>query len=251
VDRRRNRPQTSSAAVLDRALRRDAADRRQHRQATGTVAALEAAASSVRSFTASVRRMGWAQTMLCRAAAAIHRMSQAMKQFISAFLLLLILLVGYWVWPFFGLKALGVAVQTGNATALSEQVDFGSLRRSLAEQIIRTYLRITGRASKLGPLNALAPAVGASIVDPWVLQIINSENLVALLRGGTNTAWDAWLSSKYGLGRFSIGWPVDVTATEQFRLRMQLISWRWKLTGIDLPDKLRDQFARELAKKYP
>jgi hypothetical protein len=212
-----------------------------------------------------------AQTMLCRAAAAIHRMSQAMKQFISAFLLLLILLVGYWVWPFFGLKALGAAVQTGNATALSEQVDFGSLRRSLAEQIIRTYLRITGRESKLGPLNALAPAVGASIVDPWVLQIINPENLVALLRGGTiqselgavsfnlgqlpslslNTAWNAWLSSKYGVGRFSIGWPVDVTATEQFRLRMQLISWHWKLTGIDLPDKLRDQFARELAKKYP
>ena len=53
------------------------------------------------------------------------------------------------------------------------------------------------------------------------------------------------------LDHFSIGWPTDATATEQFRLRMQLIAWRWKLTGIDLPDKLRDQFARELAKKYP
>ena len=194
-----------------------------------------------------------------------------MKRFISAFLLLLILLVGYWVWPFFGLKALGAAVQTGNAMALSEQVDFGFLRRSLAEQIIATYLRITGRESKLGPLAPLAAGVGASIVDPWVSQIVKPENLVELLRGGTisselgavsfnigelpnfslNTAWNAWLSSKYGLGRFSIGWPVDATATEQFRLRMQLLEWRWKLTGIDLPDKLRDQFARELAKKYP
>ncbi len=194
-----------------------------------------------------------------------------MKRFISAFLLLLVLLVGYWVWPFFGLKALGAAVQTGNATVLSEQVDFGFLRRSLAGQIIRTYLRITGRESKLGPFGALASAVGASIVDPWVSQIINPENLVELLRGGTiqselgavsfntgglpnfslKTAWNAWLSSEYRLDRFSIGWPVDATATEQFRPRMQLIAWRWKLTGIDLPDKLREQFARELAKKYP
>ncbi len=194
-----------------------------------------------------------------------------MKGLISAFLLLLVLLVGYWVWPLLGLKALGAAVQTGNATALSEQVDFGFVRQSLAEQIIRNYLRITGRESRLGPLSALAPAVGASIVDPWVAQIVNPENLVELLRGGTiqsdlgavsfdvgnlpnlslNTAWNAWLSSEYGLGRFAIGWPLDATATEQFRLRMQLLDWRWKLTGIDLPDQLRDHFARELAKKYP
>jgi hypothetical protein len=32
---------------------------------------------------------------------------------------------------------------------------------------------------------------------------------------------------------------------------MQLLQWRWKLTGIDLPEKLRDQIAEELAKKYP
>jgi len=194
-----------------------------------------------------------------------------MTRFISAFLLLLVLLVGYWVWPFFGLRALGTAVQTGDAKALSEQVDFGFLRRSLAGQIIHTYLRITGRERKLGTFGPLASAVGASLVDPWVSQVINPENLVELLRGGTiqselgavsfktkelpnftlNAAWNSWLSSEYRLDHFSIGWPIDATATEQFRLRMQLIAWRWKLTGIDLPDKLRDQFARELAKKYP
>ena len=36
-----------------------------------------------------------------------------------------------------------------------------------------------------------------------------------------------------------------------FALRMQLLQWRWKLTGIDLPDTLRNQVAWELAKKYP
>jgi hypothetical protein len=32
---------------------------------------------------------------------------------------------------------------------------------------------------------------------------------------------------------------------------MQLSQWRWKITGIDLPEKLCDQIAGELAKKNP
>jgi hypothetical protein len=66
-----------------------------------------------------------------------------------------------------------------------------------------------------------------------------------------NIAWSAWLSSEYGLGRFSIWLPPGIAESNQFRLRMQLLQWRWKVTGIDLPDKLRDQIARELANKYP
>ena len=191
-------------------------------------------------------------------------------KFFLAFLLSVLLLLGYWAWPFFRLRALSADLQARNAAALSEQVDFELLRRSLTGQIIATYLRITGRESKLGPLSPLVSAIGSSIVDPWVSQIVNPENLIELLRGGTiqtelgatsfkmelpnfslSTAWKAWLSSEYGLGNFSIGLPVYAEAAEQFRLRMQLLEWSWKLTGVDLPEKLRDQFARELAKKYP
>jgi hypothetical protein len=59
------------------------------------------------------------------------------------------------------------------------------------------------------------------------------------------------LGSEYGLARVSIGLPANAEAVEQFRLRMQLLQWRWKIIGLDLPQKLRDQLARELAKKYP
>jgi hypothetical protein len=31
----------------------------------------------------------------------------------------------------------------------------------------------------------------------------------------------------------------------------RIAGWRWKITGIDLPEKLRDQIAGELAKKNP
>jgi hypothetical protein len=193
-----------------------------------------------------------------------------MKRLILAILLFVVLLVAYWVWPFIGLGALASSLQTRNTAALSQQVDFGRLRRHLAGQIITTYLRITGRDKKLGPLGALAPAIGASIVDPWLAQIVNPENLVELLRGGTISselgpisfhigdipklslggAWTTWMGSEYGLGRFLITLPADAEPAEQFRLRMQLLQWHWKLTEIDLPEKLRNQVARELATKY-
>ena len=73
-----------------------------------------------------------------------------MKRFIPAFLVLLALLVGYWAWPFFDLRALAAALQAGDVTAINEEVDYTRLRRSLTEQIISAYLRVTGRASQLG-----------------------------------------------------------------------------------------------------
>ena len=73
-------------------------------------------------------------------------------KFLLVFLLSVLLLLGYWAWPFFGLRALSADLQARNAAALSEQVDFELLRRSLTGQIIATYLRITGRERKLGPL---------------------------------------------------------------------------------------------------
>jgi hypothetical protein len=193
-----------------------------------------------------------------------------MKRFVPTFLVLFALLVGYWTWPFFDLRDLAAALQSGDVAAISEEVDYPRLRRSFTEQIIGAYLRITGRASQLGALGPLATAVGASIVDPWVSQIINPENLAKLLRGGTvsselgpvsfrfgnlpstlNLAWDAWLSSEYWFNRFSIWLPPGASQKDQFRLRMQLLQWHWKVTGIDLPEKLRDQIAGELAKKNP
>jgi hypothetical protein len=121
-----------------------------------------------------------------------------MKRSILAFLLLLLLLVGYWAWPFFELRALAAALQAGDVTAINEEVDYTRLRRSFTEQIIGAYLRVTGRASQLGALGPLATAVGASIVDPWVSQIINPENLAQLLRGGTVASELGPVSFRFG-----------------------------------------------------
>jgi hypothetical protein len=155
---------------------------------------------------------------------------------------------------------------------LNEDVDFVRLRRSLTEQIIAAYLQVTGRAKKLSPFeNVVAIGIGNSIADPFVAQLVIPENLLVLLRGqavptdfgnvsfnvgelpsvALGSVWAAWLSSDYGIGRFSIGVPVSSPSAEQFRIRMELLQWRWKLTGVGLPDSLRNQFGQELAKKFP
>jgi Protein of unknown function (DUF2939) len=195
-----------------------------------------------------------------------------MKRVIPGLALLVVLLAGYLAWPFLGLRSLALDLETRDAAALGEQVDFVRLRRSLTEQIIAAYLRVTGKANKLGVFgNAVASALGASIADPFVSQVINPANLVELLSGDAvptdlgkvsfnigqlrevslSSAWRAWLSSDYGFGRFSVGVPVTAAPADQFRVRLQLLQWRWKLTGIELPDSVRDRFARELAKKFP
>jgi hypothetical protein len=195
-----------------------------------------------------------------------------MKRSWLVFFLFVVLLVAYWAWPFFGLRSLAADLQSRDAAALNEQVDFVRLRRSLTEQIVGAYLRVTGRANKLGAFGtALVSAAGGNIADSWVAEIINPENLIELLEGRSvpteigatsfnvgelpslsfKTALRAWLNTEYWLNRFSIGLPVDAPAAEQFRLRLQLLDWRWKLTGIEIPHKVSDQLAQELAKKYP
>src|SRR5215475_10256318 len=95
---------------------------------------------------------------------------------------LLILLVVYWMSPFLAIKEMAGNVQAHDARALSERVDFVSLRRSLLQQIIPAYLRMTGRTDRLGGFaNAVVVGLSTSGFDPILAQIINSENLVKLL----------------------------------------------------------------------
>ena len=106
-----------------------------------------------------------------------------MKRFYLGITLLLVLLVGYWVWPFFGMRSLAADIQARDPVALSEDVDFVRLRRSLTEQIIAAYLQVTGRAKKLSPFeNVVVIGIGSSIADPSVAQLLTPENLLVLLR---------------------------------------------------------------------
>jgi len=174
--------------------------------------------------------------------------------------------------PYLGLRRIISAVHARNALALSDSVDFDRLRVSLTGQVVERYLQLTGRTARLGSIgNVFAVAIGTSIADPIVAQILNPEGLIDLLEKGDaisgsqqiafqfgpfsnpgiGSVWDALSNSDYGLGRFFISLPTSVPPRDQFRLELQMLQWQWKLISIGLPEQLRTQLAAQLAKQIP
>lgn len=172
--------------------------------------------------------------------------------------------------PYIGLSRIAAAVEARNAAMLSHRVDFRRLRQSLSSQVVATYLKTTGRASKLGTQgNALAVGVGTSLADPIVSRLINPETLVDFLKatkvssgdlhlpagvgpfqkGSLGSFWQSFVNSEYGLGNFYISLPTSAPAIQQYRVRLQVLQWNWKLTGIDLPQNIRILLANELKRK--
>jgi hypothetical protein len=172
--------------------------------------------------------------------------------------------------PFVGLAHLRSAIDARNASALSERIDFQRLRNSLGQQIVSTYLKITGKSAQLGQLGtSIATSVGASMAEPLLADLVNPEMMLDLLSGsGVSTAslqipaglgpfskdavgsaWQIFINTEYGIGNFYIRLPTSTAATEQFRLRFQVLQWNWKITAIDLPERLRVELAKELQRR--
>ena len=181
------------------------------------------------------------------------------------------LLVAAWAaWPFFALYDLANAVQARDPAAVTRRVNFPAVRQSLTEQIVVTYLHLTGRDARLGQIGR-GIAVGAvtSIADPSVSRLISAETLIELLNSGwpasvlpdqvpnvqglspgtLGTAWQIFVRSEQGVRSFDLTVPATAARARQFTLRFRLISWTWKLTGIGLPDELRVRLARELVRQ--
>jgi hypothetical protein len=180
-----------------------------------------------------------------------------------------LLVAAYAAWPFFALYELAQAVQERDSAAVGRQVNFPAVRQSLTEQIVVTYLQLTGRDARLGQIGrGLAIGAVTSIADPIVAKLISPEALVELLNRGWPTSvlpdaaptlqglspralgsvWQIFVRSEQGLRRFDVTVPAGATRARQFTLSFRLISWTWKLSGVELPDELRVRLARELIK---
>jgi hypothetical protein len=196
-----------------------------------------------------------------------------MRWTVGISLALLILIGAYTVWPLISLYQLAAAVEDGNRAALAEKVDVPRLRRSLAEQIVAEYLKITGKTQNLGRFGtSAAVGIGATIADPIVERLLNLDTLSDLLKKGSvggvastgplttfaplssnalASVWRAWLNTEYSGTRFMISLPTDKAPFEQFRIRLDLNGWAWMFTGIELPEQLRIQLAQEIVRTHP
>ena len=179
---------------------------------------------------------------------------------------LVLLVAAFFIWPLVGFYRIASAVEAKNATALAERVEFSLLRRSLTQQVIAEYLRLTGKDQKLGRFKAgVATGVGAALAEPVVAEFLNAETLLDFLNKGSvkdggkvsseiapfsgsswRDAWQLWWHSEYGPTNFSAYLPPDKSKSEQFKVKLSLRTWQWKLTGIGLPDQLRVQLAQDL-----
>jgi Protein of unknown function (DUF2939) len=178
-------------------------------------------------------------------------------------------LVAAWVawlaWPLPALYRLAHAVETRDAAALSEEVDFAAVRRSLVQQIMAAYVRVTG--AKSAP-SGLVATIAGTIADSMVAKIVSPEGLVELLGTGRpgelvsrqsddaqglssealSDRWQLFLNSKRGFDRFSFSFPGTKSMAQRIQLEWRLHKWRWKLASVTLPEDLVTQLAQELAK---
>ena len=175
-----------------------------------------------------------------------------------------ILLSVYLASPLIALHSIASAVESKDAVALTERIDFSALRRSLTNQIMDEYLKLTGK--KL-PLHAIGKRVIVSVADPVVARLMTIRALLDLLgkadagekaklplerapfaSASSKSLWQLWLNSDYRGRSFYIYLPPKKTRAEQFRAHLRIIGWRWRIVGLDLPEDLKEHLAKELVK---
>jgi hypothetical protein len=187
-----------------------------------------------------------------------------MKKTVITIFVLVAVWLAWSAWPFFALYDIARAAQAGDAARIERRVDLASLQRSLTDQIIAAYERVTGVRQR-----GLVGAVAGAAVDPFIAKLLTPEALAALLRDGwpkgilaepppgfaapdltaLGNILSLYAASDYGIGEFRIALPLDLPAERRFRLQLALSHWTWRLTALDLPPELTERLAREFAKE--
>ena len=187
--------------------------------------------------------------------------------------LIIAIMAAAWValaaWPIQTLVKLTRAVETGDVATVIAHVDFPSVRTSVTQQVVDTYLRLTG--ATVSPLvRGLATAAG-SIADPVVAKVVTPEALTDLLRNGwpnavvserppsavglsrrnIGTAWQLFVASDYGLRHFKIDVPPSFAPELRFGLEFRLKQWRWQLSAVRLPETVKVALAEALIRSLP
>ena len=162
--------------------------------------------------------------------------------------------------PFVALYDLSKAVEAKDLARIGERVNFNALRVSLSRQILGAFVD----ARDLGDLDRqFAIGAGATILNPVVEELVTPEALVDLLedgwpqqvtRGGNggasplridaasfDLAWRTFIASEaQGFRSITIPLPATEPKEKQFRVTLRLRGTTWRLTGIELPQSLRD-----------
>jgi DUF2939 family protein len=189
-----------------------------------------------------------------------------MRKMIATLLVLGLVWVGYVAWPLYDLYVLVRAFEARDVETVKRHVYFDSVRRSLADQIVAAYVRRTG--IQVSPLVQGIAGSTFAIADPLVAKVISPEPLSEFLTTGwpvtvlpdlpqdaagisrktLGNAWQIFAASEYGLARFNVSLPRELSRPQRFGLEFKLLQWRWRLTGLILPESIQNALADELIK---
>jgi hypothetical protein len=109
--------------------------------------------------------------------------------------------------------------------------------------------------------------LAVSAADPVIVRLMTVRAMLDLLGKGdagekaklpierapfTSTSfeslWQVWLNCDYRGRDFYVYLPPKKSRAEQFRAQLRLNNWRWRIVGLDLPEDLKEQLAKELVK---
>ncbi|MBQ0822307.1 DUF2939 domain-containing protein [Microvirga terrae] len=172
----------------------------------------------------------------------------------------------FMVSPFVALYDLSKAVEARDIGRITERVNFNALRASLARQILGEYLK----SQDLDGLGQQAAAqAGTAVLNPVLEELITPQAVIDLLDDGQlqqvagpqgrgalffpvgfdasslENGWRTFIfSESQGFRSVTIPLPPDEPKERQFKITLRLSGTTWRLTGIELPDPLREELIK-------
>jgi hypothetical protein len=177
--------------------------------------------------------------------------------------------------PYYALLRFGQAANEGDIEAVRSRIDYPELRRSLAGQLARGYLRATGRAEPGASASSSAAAFAA---DPLLAEFVSEQALFRLIAGphsalsgrgaevpgliagalnvvdaqSLRELWNVYLAAEgRGFRKVVFRLPPNAGAADRFDVMWRLSDGTWKLAGINLPDAVEAQLVQQMMKKAP
>ncbi|MBR8211641.1 MULTISPECIES: DUF2939 domain-containing protein [Burkholderia] len=113
-----------------------------------------------------------------------HRAWRLKSLLIAALVVALVAALGYaYASPYVALGRLKSAIDARDAQAISEYVDFPSLRISLKQQVTEELMRRIDAVKKNNPFAVLGALIGSALIGPLVDAYATPEGVAALMSG--------------------------------------------------------------------
>ena len=196
-----------------------------------------------------------------------------MRNLIRAVVALVILVAAYWSWALVGAAELASVASQGDAGSVMQRIDLPALRRSLARQITHAYLAQNPQFRKMAWFEQnFVGSVGAGAANELLSGMLTPEAIAALLAdgrlrlppAGVLSAGPGWRMPPLGdafrthplqvlmNSRFDgpLSFVIGLNSAEgRYGVHLHLSGTTWRLSGLDIPEKVSDGLARAIAEK--